>query len=111
MVVGLLALARKAVALSYSREHEREADALGLKLIARCGRYDLQAGSKFMYRLHRAEKNINLRGSTHTLRVSSAQRLSIETAKRPRKIWNKRKMRKLQNEALLTTSSVDCNEV
>jgi Peptidase family M48 len=51
-VVVALDWLRKLVGLSFSREHEREADDLGLTLVARCGCYDLKAGSQFMCRLN-----------------------------------------------------------
>ena len=39
--------------LDYTREHEREADLLGIKLVAQCdGQYDLEAGARFMHRLY-----------------------------------------------------------
>lgn len=57
-IVGILNLFQKAIEMSFSRRHEREADELGLKLLARCnGKFDLEAGAKFMFRLHNAEES------------------------------------------------------
>lgn len=54
--IAMLDVARKAISLSYSREHEREADSLGIQLVSRCKSFDIQAGSRFMYRLNALEK-------------------------------------------------------
>jgi predicted Zn-dependent protease len=54
--IAMLDVARKAISLSYSRDHEREADSLGIQLVARCKSFDIQAGSRFMYRLNALEK-------------------------------------------------------
>lgn len=51
-VVALLDLFRRGVEASYSRDHESEADDLGLRLVAACKRFDVEAGSRLMYRLH-----------------------------------------------------------
>jgi Zn-dependent protease with chaperone function len=54
-VIAILDMIRRSIEASYSREHENEADELGLMLVNACGEYDLEAGSKFMYRLYQNE--------------------------------------------------------
>ena len=56
-IVGILTFAQKAIEMAYSRQHEREADELGLKLLAKCRQFDLEAGAQFMFRLHNAEES------------------------------------------------------
>ena len=52
-VVFLVDLLRRSIAMAFSREHEREADLLGLQLVAQCdGAYDLEAGARFMHRVY-----------------------------------------------------------
>ena len=52
-VVFLVDLLRRGIAMVFSRDHEREADLLGIKLVAQCdGQYDLEAGARFMHRLY-----------------------------------------------------------
>lgn len=55
-VIALLDLLRRSIEMAFSREQEREADNLGLRLVARCdARYDLEAGARFMHRVHQFE--------------------------------------------------------
>jgi Zn-dependent protease with chaperone function len=54
-VIAILDMIRRSIEASYSREHEHEADELGLILVNACGEYDLEAGPKFMYRLYQNE--------------------------------------------------------
>ncbi len=54
-VIAVLDMIRRTIEASYSRDQENEADDLGLLLVNACGEYDLEAGSKFLYRLHRYE--------------------------------------------------------
>jgi len=55
-VVGLLDVLRRSIEMAFSREHEREADELGLKLVAGCKQFDLEAGAKFMYRMNASQR-------------------------------------------------------
>jgi Zn-dependent protease with chaperone function len=52
-IMGLLYAARQALSAAYSREHERQADELGLELAA-LACFDTQKGSHVMYKMHQA---------------------------------------------------------
>jgi Zn-dependent protease with chaperone function len=78
-VIALLDMIRRTIEASYSREQENEADELGLMLVNACGEYDLEAGSKFMYRLHRREdKSIVPLLDTHPPSLERARNLYRE---------------------------------
>jgi len=102
-VVALLDLVRRAVEMALCRDHEREADELGLRLVALSdGDFDLKAGAKFMYRLHTMEiKSAVTLLDTHPPSLERAQRLyqesqklEVELAKnkadKPQLSWTKR---------------------
>ena len=76
-VVVWLDFLRRCISRKFSRRHEQEADALGLKLVQHCNAgYDLQAGARFMERLSRIEgKNIISLLETHTPSLERAQQL------------------------------------
>jgi len=60
-VIAFLDLLRRSIEMAFSREHEREADTLGLRLLARCdANYDLEAGARFMHRVHQLEGGAGL---------------------------------------------------
>eukprot|EP00977_Amphora_coffeiformis_P017156 scaffold5479_cov199-Amphora_coffeaeformis.AAC.95 len=83
-IVGILSFARKAIEMSYSRKHEHEADELGLKLLAECGhQFDLEAGAKFLYRMHNAEESNGKTGwlDSHPASLERARQIYQESKK------------------------------
>lgn len=54
-VIAFLDIVRRAIAASYSRDQEHEADELGMHLLRACEEFDMEAGSRLLYRLHRVE--------------------------------------------------------
>ncbi|KAL7577371.1 hypothetical protein ACA910_002101 [Epithemia clementina (nom. ined.)] len=75
LVVGALATLRSALSAAHSREHEREADDLGLRITARAC-YNTVAGAEVMYKMHQADVS---------LAPSSSSDASDEAPVRP---WN-----------------------
>ena len=80
-IVAILTFARKTIEMSYSRKHEHEADELGLKLLAECRQFDLEAGAKFMYRLHNAEESSGKTGwlDSHPASLERARQIYQES--------------------------------
>ena len=83
VVVGSLATLRSAVSAAHSRENEREADELGLKITARAC-YDTVAGSNVMYKMHHAKLSMAPNGGDSVLaktrggdRKSPSQQLQL----------------------------------
>lgn len=73
LIVGLLSVFRAFFESSYSRQHERQADILGLQIMARTN-YDLESGSKFLYRVHKMEEQSGFRNNWFHSHPSSLER-------------------------------------